>query len=703
MTVDNSAGAANEYTFTGAGLAATGAFTKNGEGTVTFNQTDANAFTSASLNAGRVNLKRADALGNGEVTLGGAVLGLADALNLANTVAVSEDSSVAVETGENATISGIVSGAGTLVKSGEGALTLTGTNTHTGDIRLAAGTLMLTGTGSIASSGNLVMEAGTTFDISGLGGSATVRNISLAGGATIVGGGNVLDMTGDGNTLSFDLTDGIAGGPALVDGGGALQVGSSTILNLLPPTLLEKGEQIVLAENLHAASEFAAGIVKSNHMKYDVQMDDTYSLLATFLGVASYREETDEYFAPLGMVNTNVQNGTTYLDWLSDLDAASFDQDVMKALDKAYTDSFNLGGRNASLALQQLFGAAVVYNAAAQSVSGSRFRQLLGNRNAGSVINGLVFAGASQAYLNDAGIASEGAVASIRYGARDTVPVGRSTVWASGFGAWAKQDSSAAFAGFKFDAQGAAIGYEYTLANRLQLGVAVAYSRGDLKVSDLRYESKPDIMNLAVYGAYAHESGFYVQGSLGYGHAWNDYTTNMILGGRKTGKYGSDEWSANVELGYVARLPENINLVPSVGLEYAHLRNSGWTERLSGNPALVANRFDGGHDSSVGIPVGFRLNKLFPFGCNGGYIAPEVRASWVYMANESRTSVTAGFTNAPGSTTMRGIDTGSNSWRLGAGLSGRFNERVDFRVDYDFNTRNGFHSHNVMASMGLSF
>ncbi len=701
MTVDNSAGAGNVYTFTGDGLASSGVFTKNGEGTVNFNQNSANAFSSASLNAGRVNLSRADALGAGLVTLGNAGLGLADTLDFANNVAVTGSNAyVAVADSQSATMSGIISGAGALAKTGDGALILTGKNTHSGDIRLAAGTLKLNGNGSIASS-NLSMAAGTALDISGLGRAASLKGLSMERGATIVGGGNALDMTGAGSTLHFNLTGVTAGSAALLNGGDALVVGNSTVLDILSPTDLAKGEQVVLAENLNASSTYTSGVIKTNRMKYDILLDNSYNLLATFLGVASYREESNEYFGPRGMNNINLENGTAFLDYLSDLDAASLDPAVMNALDQAYSDAFNLGGYNASLALQQMLGASVVYNSTAQSVTGGRFRQLWEKRNHAR-LNGTVFSGAT-AYLNDAGLASEDALGSVRYGARDTVPVGRASIWASGFGAWATQDSADNTPGYKYDSQGAALGFEYAVANCLQFGVSAAYSRGNLKVSDLGYKNKPDIMNLALYGIYNHESGFYAQGGLGYGHAWNDYTIDMIVGGQKKGKYGSDEWSGNLELGYVARLPQEFNLIPSVGVEYAYLDNNSCIESTSGNPNLVANSFESGHDDSVAIPLGMRFNKMFSFGCNGGYIVPEVRASWVYMANESHPSINAGYANAPGSASMHGVNPGSNFWRIGGGVSGRFNERVDYSVDYDFDTRSGFRGHNVSATVGLSF
>lgn len=94
---------------------------------------------------------------------------------------------------------------------------------------------------------------------------------------------------------------------------------------------------------------------------------------------------------------------------------------------------------------------------------------------------------------------------------------------------------------------------------------------------------------------------------------------------------------------------------------------------------------------------------MFRFGCDGGFVTPEVRAAFVYKADKSRPPIDAGFAGAPGSAKMVGVDPGRTYWRIGAGVSGRVNSRVDFRVDYDFETRSGFRGHNLNASVGLSF
>ncbi|MDR1533593.1 MAG: autotransporter outer membrane beta-barrel domain-containing protein [Planctomycetota bacterium] len=103
------------------------------------------------------------------------------------------------------------------------------------------------------------------------------------------------------------------------------------------------------------------------------------------------------------------------------------------------------------------------------------------------------------------------------------------------------------------------------------------------------------------------------------------------------------------------------------------------------------------------VPLGVRFNKMFRFGCDGGFVVPKVRAAFVYAADKSRPSITAGYANTPGGAKMVGVDPGRSHWRVGAGLSGRVNSRIDFRVDYDFETRSGFKGHNLNASVGLAF
>ncbi|MCC8180123.1 MAG: autotransporter outer membrane beta-barrel domain-containing protein [Planctomycetes bacterium] len=233
--------------------------------------------------------------------------------------------------------------------------------------------------------------------------------------------------------------------------------------------------------------------------------------------------------------------------------------------------------------------------------------------------------------------------------------------------------------------------------------MAAAYSAGDAKLRDLRYKNEADVFNLALYSAYSHESGLYLEGGLGYGHSWNDYLVDSIAipGGVKKGDFGSDLFSAHLELGFAARLPRDFILVPSLGLSYTHLHNDSWTETIDSNQ-LVANRFGSGSDDGLDVPLGVRFSRLLRFG-DDSYLAPEIRAAYIYSAAKTRPTITSSLAGMPGGMEMRGIDPGRSHWRVGAGLSGRINNRVDIRCEYDFDSRSGYKGHNLNASLGVEF
>ncbi len=77
----------------------------------------------------------------------------------------------------SAIISGPVSGAGGLVKSGTGTLTLSGANTYSGDTVVSAGTL-ITDPSSMPSGGNLTVSAGGVFIFAGSAAAATTSSSS---------------------------------------------------------------------------------------------------------------------------------------------------------------------------------------------------------------------------------------------------------------------------------------------------------------------------------------------------------------------------------------------------------------------------------------------------------------------------------------------------------------------------------------------
>ncbi len=160
---------------------------------------------------------------------GGALINTGNAVTFLGAIAQATDSRITNDGGGLLTLSGAITGAfalyiggtanitmgaatGTaglsLVKQGAGTVTLTGTNTHTGETRVDAGTLAYAGTTTLAAT-NLLMKGGTFNN----GANAdTIGTVTLVGG-TIT---NSAALTGTAYTLESGTVSGILAGAVAV-------------------------------------------------------------------------------------------------------------------------------------------------------------------------------------------------------------------------------------------------------------------------------------------------------------------------------------------------------------------------------------------------------------------------------------------------------------------------------------------------------
>jgi fibronectin-binding autotransporter adhesin len=92
----------------------------------------------------------------------------------------------------NISLSGAVSGAGGLIKSAAGNLTLSGNNTYAGATRITGGNLVLSGSGAINSTSGIMLDGGNLRHNSSV---SLTRPVSFgAGGGTISGNGTIATL-----------------------------------------------------------------------------------------------------------------------------------------------------------------------------------------------------------------------------------------------------------------------------------------------------------------------------------------------------------------------------------------------------------------------------------------------------------------------------------------------------------------------------
>jgi outer membrane autotransporter protein len=160
-------------------ISGSGALTKIGSGTLIL--AGANTYAGGTLlDVGTLGIASNGALGAGALAMqpGTTLQFEASGLTLPNAIVLNADPTI--DTGSNTdTISGVISGAGSLDKIGSGTLILTAANTYSGPTDVQAGTLGLRG--SLAST--VTVESGAI-----LGGTGTIGGLIANSGATVAPG-----------------------------------------------------------------------------------------------------------------------------------------------------------------------------------------------------------------------------------------------------------------------------------------------------------------------------------------------------------------------------------------------------------------------------------------------------------------------------------------------------------------------------------
>lgn len=245
VTVNNSA---LNYTFSGSGkISGSTSIVKSGALSLTLTETGGDDFTSGiTVSGGTLVLDNAgSAISGGLAITSGATAQIGNNDSNGNIPGnISNDGVLIFNRADNLTNSNPIPGAGTLIKTGNGILTLNTTNTYTGDTLVFKGTLALIGSGSISNSPNLVVS-NAAFDISGIVSSLTLlNNFSVSNSVLTLGSTNVvtplnvssLTMGGSANTINVSALPPVASYPAtvtLIQSAGGIS-GYNAVLGTLP-------------------------------------------------------------------------------------------------------------------------------------------------------------------------------------------------------------------------------------------------------------------------------------------------------------------------------------------------------------------------------------------------------------------------------------------------------------------------------------
>lgn len=214
-----------DYTFTGAGsITGQAGLTMNGTASVTLAETGGDSFTGGVIvNSGKVVLDDAGSTISGGLSIAsGAIaqIGSNDVNGSLPVGTLDNEGTLIFDRSDAIAVNEIIPGAGALIQNGSGTLTLSVSNTYTGNTTINAGTLALTNAGSIATSPQVNVTGGT-LDVSGVAGATTLASLSLNNAALTVSAGypqtnlfvNSVAMSGTTNLINISDLPAVASYP----------------------------------------------------------------------------------------------------------------------------------------------------------------------------------------------------------------------------------------------------------------------------------------------------------------------------------------------------------------------------------------------------------------------------------------------------------------------------------------------------------
>ncbi|MDR1164361.1 MAG: autotransporter domain-containing protein [Deltaproteobacteria bacterium] len=278
-------------------------------------------------------------------------------------------------------------------------------------------------------------------------------------------------------------------------------------------------------------------------------------------------------------------------------------------------------------------------------------------------------------------------------------------VWVGTFGMWTDVSDRDHVFGYDYKTTGFALGYDRVVESvpGLRLGISTSFSYGTMDTNDRATTVDIDTAGVGLYASYLTSVGVFVDGSISYSRAKNDYDTTFIYGSRKSGSFDIDSWQFGARVGAVLKA-NNFQFIPSVGVRFLTIDQEGWAESIATTDpvlAALANRFDGLKDHQVDIPIQLKINTTIESGSMK--FVPELRLGWTIAAKRADDSLRVGFIGSPERFEVSGVKPVRNAFNAGLGFKLVTGSGADVFLNYDYEGASGFKNHQVGVGIGYEF
>lgn len=623
----------------------------------------ATAGNAALINDGIVNFTASTGPAGDRRLSAGSIAGTGSYILGANTLTVGSNNL-------STTVSGVISGTGSLVKTGTGTLTLINTNTYTGATIVNAGSLVVNG--SIASS-NVTVNAGAT-----LGGNGTIGVTTITSGGTLAPGNSIGTLNVTGNlTFGSGAFYRVEVSPSAADRtnvtGVATLTGATVQVVPLMGRFRSQTYTILNASGglsgtfagLTAIGSFSPG-ARNPHLTYDA--NNVFLVLDPGVIILPAGTNQNQTNVAAG-INRVVESGGTppvAFDALLNMSGAQLSTSLAQASGEVGANT----GRSTFAAMNQFFN--VLFDPS-DSHTGSP------GETAGLGASG----GPLRSFTGLTPSASGGnALQDVSLSAHVAPLVPQWRTWATGYGASNTTAGNATVGshGTSNRILGTAMGADYRLSPDTRLSVAFGIGSVSFSTSGGLGSGCTNLYQAGIHARHSFGSAYIAAGAA---YGWQDVTTDrtVTIAGidRLQGKFQPQTFAARGETGYRFATPW-LGVTPYVAGQATSYYAPAYAERAISGGGAFALSYTAQTKTNLRTELGVRLDKSFRLA--EGQLKLLSRLAWAQDTNTGA-SAAATFQSLPGSTfTVRGAQGAANSvlisagtemaWRNGFSIAGSF-------------------------------
>lgn len=453
-----------------------------------------------------------------------------------------------IKTSDTNTITGDITGDGSLTKAGAGTLTLEGDKAYTGDTLVSGGTLILNG----AIPGNLTVNSGATFKGSSTIGGNFVSSGTVAPGNSIgiLTVGNFLPTSS--NIFECEISSSGASDQIIATQSAVLK----GTLSILP---LDSFYNAVETYTIVQATDSLSGTFSTiiNPVPALAQLTyDSNSAYLTYLPISALT------------LRDNANGAAECFVTLTSADAAVITEELLSLSLPEIQQAFNQmqSSQFSALTWTQLENALLIRSSYSQHLNNLAFDDCCYNQNC-------------------------------------------SQVWVDGIGQWEHQNTKNDQFGYNDVTGGVSIGTD-TCYDCFRFGAAASYTYSNIKWKEAAGNGRINSYYGGVYGRW-NDDCIYLNGSLLGAYNHYDSSRHLLFGDIDRNTHASHNgWEvlAGLEAGFYSNL-DCFQLIPFGRIDYIYLSQDGYKESGANSLNLqIANR----QDQLFQSQIGFVLTNRFP-------------------------------------------------------------------------------------------